>query len=258
MRHPSHPSLPVSAAQSKDTEQVKGSSHVDDGVSRLWLLPRCKLDDLLGRLQELRHSSPGAVTLGALKKGAQVWFRLQPRAGWSEWGTRPWRSLSQQRVSLLTCPPGTKQAGAPKVAHSPPRPLCCMDGGAPPRAVEADAGERVVRVRPRTDRRLGWAGATPLSRQAHGAGSGQSAGDRAGKAHQPHRVAGPGHRSSLCKPKPTAPRPGPVRNRSQTPQPLAPDCSPQRTGQQEAPRQTMQDPNALASLQGAWSQSAPQ
>lgn len=41
-----------------DTEEIKRPSHVDDGVPGLWLCPRSKLDDLLGSLEELRHSRP--------------------------------------------------------------------------------------------------------------------------------------------------------------------------------------------------------
>lgn len=44
-----------------DTEEVKRSSHIDDGVPRLRLCPRSKLDDLLGCLEEPRHSRPRTV-----------------------------------------------------------------------------------------------------------------------------------------------------------------------------------------------------
>lgn len=44
-----------------DTEEIKRSSHIDDGVPRLRLCPRSKLDDLLGSLEELRHSRPRTV-----------------------------------------------------------------------------------------------------------------------------------------------------------------------------------------------------
>lgn len=50
-----------------DTEEVERSGDVDDSVSRLWLRSGGKLDDLLGRLEELRHSSPWAGGFGALK-----------------------------------------------------------------------------------------------------------------------------------------------------------------------------------------------
>lgn len=54
-----------------DTEEIKCSSHIDDGVSRLRLCPRGKLDDLLGGLEELRHSRPwtrGSRTLEHKKR----------------------------------------------------------------------------------------------------------------------------------------------------------------------------------------------
>lgn len=44
-----------------DTEEIERSSHIDDGVSGLRLRPRGKLDDLLGGLEELRHSRPRAT-----------------------------------------------------------------------------------------------------------------------------------------------------------------------------------------------------
>lgn len=44
-----------------DTEEIKRPSHIDDGVPRLRLRPRSKLDDLLGSLEELRHSRPRTV-----------------------------------------------------------------------------------------------------------------------------------------------------------------------------------------------------
>lgn len=50
-----------------DTEEVKGSSHVDDGVPRLRLCPRSELDDLLGCLEELRHSRPRTVRPSTLE-----------------------------------------------------------------------------------------------------------------------------------------------------------------------------------------------
>lgn len=55
------------SAGEEDTEQVEGSSHIDDGVSGLRLLSRGKLDDLLGRLQELTDSGPGTEASRSLK-----------------------------------------------------------------------------------------------------------------------------------------------------------------------------------------------
>lgn len=43
----------------EDTEQVKGAGNIDDRLPWLGLLPRGKLDDLLGRLQKLRDPCPG-------------------------------------------------------------------------------------------------------------------------------------------------------------------------------------------------------
>lgn len=57
---------PASQISLADTEEIKGSSHVDDGVSRLRLRPGGELDDLLGGLEELRHPRPrttGSMTL---------------------------------------------------------------------------------------------------------------------------------------------------------------------------------------------------
>lgn len=51
----------------EDTEKVKGSSYIYNGVPQLWLLPRGELDDFLGCLQKLRHPCPGAVTLWTLQ-----------------------------------------------------------------------------------------------------------------------------------------------------------------------------------------------
>lgn len=50
----------------KDTKEVKGSCHIDDGVVWLRFLARGKLDDLLWRLQELRNPRPGTVSLLAM------------------------------------------------------------------------------------------------------------------------------------------------------------------------------------------------
>lgn len=64
------PQINTAPFSSVDTEKIKGSSYVDDGVSRLRLRPRGKLDDLLGCLQELRHSRPrttGSRTLAHKK-----------------------------------------------------------------------------------------------------------------------------------------------------------------------------------------------
>lgn len=50
----------------EDTEQVKGTSHIDDRLPGLGLLPRSKLDDLLGCLEELGYPCPGALPARAL------------------------------------------------------------------------------------------------------------------------------------------------------------------------------------------------
>lgn len=52
----------------KDTEEIERSGYVNDGVSGLWLFTRRKLDDLLRRLEELRHASPGAVAFRTLRR----------------------------------------------------------------------------------------------------------------------------------------------------------------------------------------------
>ena len=53
--------------EDKDTEEVERPGHIDDGVSRLRLRSRGKLDDLLGRLEELRHSRPWTVGFRTLE-----------------------------------------------------------------------------------------------------------------------------------------------------------------------------------------------
>lgn len=64
-----------------DTEEVEGSSHIDDGVPRLRLCPRSKLDDLLGCLEELRHSCPRAVRPRTLECVKRRYREVKPYSG---------------------------------------------------------------------------------------------------------------------------------------------------------------------------------
>lgn len=60
----------------KDTEEVECPGHIDNSVSRLRLCSWGKLDDLLGRLEELRHSCPWTVPFRTLEhnKRQSIYF----------------------------------------------------------------------------------------------------------------------------------------------------------------------------------------
>ena len=58
--------LGLTGVRGQDTEEVEGPGHIDDGVSGLRLLPRRKLDDLLGGLEELGDAGPRAVAFRTL------------------------------------------------------------------------------------------------------------------------------------------------------------------------------------------------
>lgn len=72
----SHPMWHMSGSSRgpEDTEQVEGTSHIDDCLPWLGLLPRSKLDDLLRCLQELGYPGPGVPPTRALqaKRGSRL------------------------------------------------------------------------------------------------------------------------------------------------------------------------------------------
>lgn len=72
-RCPSHGVGTAPRGVEEDTEQVKGASHIDDRLPGLGLLPRSKLDDLLGCLQKLGHPCPGVAPPRALSAKRGIW-----------------------------------------------------------------------------------------------------------------------------------------------------------------------------------------